>query len=310
MMLALVVPCFNEEILIESTVRILDRFINDLIVLGHIKENSFVLFVNDGSTDQTLSIIKKTKTYRQKVITLTRNYGHQYALHAGLTYCTDKVDCVISLDADMQHDLSIIPEILNKFNDGYQMVFGIRNFSYKESKFKKLSSSIFYWIMNAMGVSLVKSHADFRLLSNRVLIELQKYSEKNLFLRGIFPLINLPSTNIYYNQVPRKLGTSKYNLPKMISLAVSGITSFSIVPIRIITVIGIILFFITLVMSIKVLVTYYNGNVVPGWASITLPLYFLGGVQLLSLGLIGEYIAKIYKETKNRPLYHILEVLE
>lgn len=308
--IALVIPCFNEEEAIIDTVNILSNLLKCHIKSKLISPESFLLFVDDGSCDATFSLLKQSKTENIKILKLTANKGHQYALLAGLQYIFNKADCCISIDADLQDDLSVVEKMILKYQEGYHIVCGVRKNRNTDSFFKKITAKFFYKLMYIFGVNLVKNHADFRMLSNVAISELKKYQEYNLFLRGIFMMINLKLTTIEYTQGRRTKGKSKYNLKKMLSLAIHGITSFSTAPIRIITIIGLIIFLICIILSCNVLYVFLMGNSVPGWASITLPLYFLGGIQILSLGILGEYIAKIYKETKGRPHYHIDEIIE
>lgn len=308
--LALISPCYNEEDILPDTIATLCQLLNILIEEKCIDKQSYIVFIDDGSLDNTYKILKENTSPQIKALKLSTNKGHQYALLAGLHFVTNKVDCVISIDADLQDDLKVIPQMIKRYEHGAHIVCGVRTNRDTDSFFKKQTAKVFYKFMHQMGVTLIENHADFRLLSNKALIEILKYKESNLFLRGLFPLINMRLETIEYTQKDRKKGQTKYVLRKMISLAISGITSFSSVPIRMITAVGLLLFLITMVLSFHVLVVYVKGDVVPGWASISLPMYFLGGVQLLSLGIIGEYVAKIYKETKRRPYYHIEDVLE
>ncbi|MCS3556219.1 MULTISPECIES: glycosyltransferase family 2 protein [unclassified Sphingobacterium] len=308
--IALVIPCFNEAEAILDTINILTNLLTTHIKSSLISPESFLLFVDDGSNDDTFSILKQCKTDNMKILKLSANKGHQYALLAGLQYVFNKADCCISIDADLQDDLSVIEKMILKFQKGYHIVCGVRKNRDTDTFFKKITAQFFYKLMGVFGVNLVKDHADFRMLSNRALCELNKYQEYNLFLRGIFTVINLKLITVEYTQGRRKKGKSKYNLTKMLSLAIHGITSFSTAPIRIITIIGLIIFLVCIILSVNVLFVFLTGESVPGWASITLPLYFLGGIQILSLGILGEYIAKIYKETKGRPHYHIDEIIE
>lgn len=308
--LALVLPCYNEEENIIYTVRALTSLYEDLIRGDKINSRSYMIFVDDGSRDRTFDLLRENKNQYIVALKLSTNKGHQYALLAGLQYAADKADCVISIDADLQDDLTVIEKMILRYRNGAHIVCGVRTNRETDSFFKRKSAGLFYWLMHRMGIPLIEGHADFRLLSNKALVEISKYKESNLFLRGIFPLINLKLETIGYVVKARERGTSKYTFRKMVSLAIRGITSFTSVPIRIITVLGIILFLFTMALSVNVLIVFLKGKVVPGWASITLPMYFLGGVQLLSLGIIGEYVAKIYMETKRRPFYHIEEILE
>lgn len=308
--LAIIIPCYNEADVILSTVQIMSQLLTNFVKSGSISKDSFLLFIDDGSVDNTFSLLQVDKSDSTKILKLTKNKGHQYALLAGLQYVYNKVDCCISIDADLQDDLRVIEQMLIKFKGNSHIVCGVRKNRDTDSYFKKKSAQLFYYLMEKLGVRLIKNHADFRLLSNYAIGELLKYKEFNLFLRGIFPNITLNICTIEYVQGRRKMGTTKYSLVKMISLAIQGITSFSTTPIRIITMIGLLIFIVCIVMSANVLLIYLKGHTVPGWASITLPLYFLGGVQIFSVGIIGEYIAKIYKETKRRPHYHIEEIIE
>ncbi|HEX8020637.1 glycosyltransferase family 2 protein [Mucilaginibacter sp.] len=308
--LAIISPCYNEEDILPDTIPTLCRLLNMLIEEKCIDKQSYIVFIDDGSLDKTYQILKENTSPQIKALKLSTNKGHQYALLAGLHFTTNKVDCVISIDADLQDDLNVIPQMIKQYENGAHIVCGVRTNRDTDTFFKRKTARIFYHFMHQMGVTLIENHADFRLLSNKALIEILKYKESNLFLRGLFPLINMRLETIEYTQKDRKKGQTKYGLRKMMSLAISGITSFSSAPIRMITGIGLLLFLVTMALSFHVLVVYVKGDVVPGWASISLPMYFLGGVQLLSLGIIGEYVAKIYKETKRRPYYHIEDILE
>ncbi len=308
--LGIISPCYNEEALIEDTVHILSGLLKAFIDKKLIQPNSFIVFIDDGSRDNTFKILGSCKNPYYRVIKLTSNRGHQHALLAGLQYVLNKVDCVISIDADLQDDLDVVEQMIIKYTTGFDIICGVRSDRTTDSIFKRISAKIFYRLLQKMKVEVVENHADFRLLSNKALVELDKYKERNLFLRGIFPLIKLPTTTISYIQKSRSKGKTKYNTVKMATLAVNGITSFTNYPIRIITLLGLLVFIVTVILSINVLVVYMQGKSIPGWASIALPLYFLGGVQLLCLGVIGEYIAKTYNEVKQRPLYHIEEILE
>jgi len=308
--LAIVVPCYNECETVRDTLQVLSDLLEDLIAQRTVHGDSFLVFVDDGSTDDTFAQLKANRRKNCRIIKLTRNQGHQYALLAGLQYAHNKADCTVSMDADLQDDLRVVEQMVDRFNAGFHIVCGVREDRDTDSFFKKQSASVFYTLMEAFGVRLVRNHADFRLLSNRAVGELLKYKEYHLFFRGIFPEINLKLTTIGYVQRVRKKGKTKYSLRKMISLAIRGITSFSTMPIRLISVMGLIIFSVCAILSLNVLIVFLRGDAVPGWASITLPLYFLGGVQMLALGIIGEYIAKTYEETKRRPHYHIEEIIE
>jgi polyisoprenyl-phosphate glycosyltransferase len=309
--LALLVPCFNEEPIIVTTVHTLIRVLNFLKASRSISDDSFILFVDDGSTDRTLRILEIcAEQFPVRIISLSKNAGHQNALLSGLHYLVNKVDCCISLDADLQDDPSVIGNMIEHFNGGSEIVYGVRSDRSSDLFFKRWTAQLFYKIMSSMGVPLIFNHADFRLLSNRALIELQQYKESNLFLRGIIQLIGMKSSIVEYKRSKRMAGESKYPLNKMMLFAFNGITSFTSFPLKLITGIGIGISLFCLVLSVWVGVVVLKGNNVPGWASITLPLYFLGGIQLLAIGIVGEYISRIFVETKRRPHYHIDRIIE
>jgi glycosyltransferase involved in cell wall biosynthesis len=303
--LAVVVPCYNEEPVIKETARQLLAIINELKTKARIQPLSFIYFVDDGSRDTTWDIISEMHEQENSIkgLKLALNAGHQYALLAGLLNLYKKADCVITIDADLQDDVSVINDMVDQFYMGYDIVYGVRKERHQDSFFKKYSAQFFYKLMQRMGVNIVYNHADYRLTSKRVLENLSEFKEVNLFLRGIFPLIGFKSTTVYYNRIKRFAGESKYPLRKMLSFALNGITSFSVTPLRIITISGFIISLISAVMSIWALVAFLRDTTFPGWASIVVPIFLLGGFQLLSIGLIGEYIGKIYKEVKSRPRY-------
>lgn len=303
--LALIIPCYNESECIDDTIIQLSEIVVNLSDQNLISSDSFILFVDDGSKDDTFFKLSKAKSSIIKIMRLSNNRGHQYALLAGLHFVHNKVDCAISIDADLQDDLTVIGQMIAEFHNGYHIICGVRSNRKSDSMLKRKSASLFYFLMSKLGVNLIKNHADFRLLSNHAISELMKYEEYNLFLRGIFPVINIKLKTIEYTQNKRLKGDSKCNLRKMFSLAIHGITSFSTIPIRIISFLGLLIFVVCILLSVNVLFIYISSKTVPGWASITLPLYFLGGVQMLSLGIIGEYLSKMYQETKRRPHYHI-----
>lgn len=311
--LAIIIPCYNEEPGLSESATQLNSILEDLIQSKKINEESFIYFIDDGSTDNTWDIIRKLheeNDKRFKGLKLSRNVGHQNALMAGLEAIIDKVDCSISLDADLQDDVSTIKEMVEKFKEGYEVVYGVRKNREKDSIFKKYSAIFFYKLMHLFKVNVIANHADYRLLSKRVLEHLISFREVNLFLRAIIPLIGFKSTMIFYNRKERKAGTSKYPLKKMVSFALDGITSFSVTPLRLITISGVILFTGSCVLSMWALWLKYIGKSIPGWASTVLPIYFIGGVQLLSIGILGEYLGKTYKEVKARPRYFKEEELK
>jgi polyisoprenyl-phosphate glycosyltransferase len=308
--LAIVTPCFNEEAIIVSTVEALSALLKKYTDTQVVHPGSFILFVDDGSRDQTVALLRQYKNDRVKILKLAHNVGHQQALLAGLHYVTNRVDCCVSLDADLQDDIAVIDAMIDEYKHGSQVVYGVRGNRETDSLYKRGTAELFYKFMQSMGVPLIFNHADFRLVSNQVLIELQKYQEVNLFLRGIFPLMGYRSSQVYYSRKKRTAGESKYPFLKMVRFAATGITSFTNYPLKIITAMGALVFLGSLLATAWVLWVVLHGKNVPGWASITLPIYLLGGIQLLAVGILGEYISKIYLETKRRPLYHIEEVIE
>jgi polyisoprenyl-phosphate glycosyltransferase len=308
--LAIVAPCYNEEATLKDSLEKLVIKIKELIAKGMVKDSSYLLVVDDGSKDASYNILQAAVGNHIKVLKLAGNVGHQRALLAGMHWATDKCDVMISMDIDLQDDPGTIDKMLEEYAKGNQIVYGVRDNRDADSWFKKNSALIFYRLMQTMGVGLIYNHADFRLLSNNVLREFGRYREVNLFLRGIFPMMGFPNTKVFYQRQERTAGESKYPLRKMMHLAMDGITSFSNRPLKWISMIGLIIFIISLILSVWVLWVVVTGRSVPGWASITLPIYFIGGIQLLSLGIIGEYVSKIYLESKSRPQYHIEKVLE
>ncbi len=308
--LAIVTPCFNEEAIIVSTLNQLTTLVQDMIAAKKINPASFIVFVDDGSQDRTLALLREHKNEKTRILKLARNVGHQQALLAGLHYVTSQVDCCVSLDADLQDDTGVIGTMIDEFEKGNHIVYGVRSNRDSDSTYKRATAELFYKFMLRMGVPLIFNHADFRLLSNPVLTELKKYKEVNLFLRGIFPLMGYRSTQVYYSRKRREAGESKYPFWKMVHFAITGITSFTNYPLKIIMALGAFVFLGSLIATGWVIWVVLTGRNVPGWASITLPIYLLGGVQLLAVGVLGEYISKIYLETKQRPLYHVEEVVE
>ncbi len=305
--LYVVVPCYNEEaVLHETSKRMLELF-GKMKSEELINEKSRIVFVDDGSKDKTWTIIDElTKEHKEFAgIKLARNAGHQNALLGGLMTVKDDCDCAISIDADLQDDINVIPDMIKKFKDGYDVVYGVRNKRETDTFFKRTTAVGFYRIMEMMGVNIVFNHADYRLMSRRALEGLSQFPERNLFLRGMVPLVGYRSDCVYYDRNERFAGESKYPLKKMISFAFDGITSFSISPIRVISAFGAIVCVIAVIMAIYALVQKIMGHTDAGWASLMMSIWFIGGVQLLSVGLIGEYIGKLYKEVKRRPRYII-----
>ena len=303
--LYLVIPCYNEEEVLADTAGKLDKKMKELMAEGLIDVKSRIIFVNDGSMDLTWKIIEDlhNKDTLFGGINLTRNRGHQNALLAGLMTVKDDADIVISLDADLQDDINVFEEMLRKNNEGYDVVYGVRNDRKKDSFFKRHTAQMFYKLTNKLGGDLIYNHADFRLMSRRALEGLAQFEEVNLFLRGIVPLIGYPSTIVEYERKERLAGKSKYPLKKMMSFAIEGITSLSIKPMRFVTGMGIFVFLVSIAMMIYAFVSYFTGRVVAGWTSILISVWAIGGMVLLGLGIVGSYIGKIYLETKKRPRY-------
>lgn len=310
--LGLVVPCYNEEAIVAETAQILSDELRRLVSLGKIAPGSFVGFIDDGSRDQTWNLIvnlPKNHHSEIKALKLAGNWGHQNALLAGLYIFNDFADVLISIDADLQDDITAIEKMLEQHQLGYEIVYGVRNKRDCDTWFKKYSALIFYQMMLFLGANIIYNHADYRLTSRRVIEALKQYGEENLFLRGIFPLMGFNTTKVLYDRKERTAGTSKYPLLKMISFAWEGITSLSIKPLRFVTMVGFFVFGVSIVLSLYVVFSRFYLNVVPGWASIVLPIYLLGGIQLLAVGIIGEYLGKIYKEVKRRPRYIIDKII-
>lgn len=303
--LYLVVPCYNEEEVLYETTKRLTEKLSAMIDKKMISEDSKIVYVNDGSKDKTWSIIEELHNDNKYVrgIKLSRNRGHQNALLAGLMTVKNECDMVISMDADLQDDIDVVDKFVEKYQEGCEIVYGVRNSRKTDTFFKRFTAQGFYKFMKVMGVDLVYNHADYRLMSQRVLNELENYKEVNIFLRGIVPLIGFKSDIVEYERHERFAGESKYPLKKMLSFAFDGITSFSIKPIRAITSLGVILFCISIIMLIYFLASYSTGETVPGWATIVTSIWGIGGLQLLAIGIIGEYIGKIYLETKERPKF-------
>lgn len=309
--LYLVIPCYNEEEVLPETSARLKVKINELIDKGKIDQKSRIIFVNDGSNDRTWDIINKFHE-KDKLfggINLSRNRGHQNALLAGLMTVKDYADMVISMDADLQDDINAIDEMVDKYLGGVDIVYGVRSSRQTDSFLKKTTAESFYKIMNAMGANTVFNHADYRLMSKRALEGLSQYGEVNLFLRGIVPMIGYPTDVVYYERGERFAGESKYPLGKMLSFATEGITSFSTKPIRMITVLGFFIFLVSIGMLIYSLIRHFMGATIVGWTTLMVSLWAIGGLILLSLGVVGEYIGKIYLETKARPRYMIEQFL-
>ena len=310
--LGIVVPCYNEEEVLKISSEALRAVLDDLVEKKKIAKDSFVLFVNDGSKDKTWELIQEEhKQYEQiKGVNLAKNVGHQYALTAGLMTAKDMCDVTVSIDADLQDDTSVIEDMIDKYHEGCDIVYGVRNSRKKDTFFKRTTAQGYYKLMDSMGVKTVYNHADFRLMSKRSLDAFSEYKETNLYLRGMVPLLGYKTDCAYYERKERVAGESKYPLKKMLALAFEGISSFSTKPIDMITALGFGIIFLSVIAAVYAFVSYFMGNVEAGWTSLILSIWFLGGVQLLSIGLIGKYIGKIYTEVKHRPRYNIECVLD
>jgi glycosyltransferase involved in cell wall biosynthesis len=306
MNLQIVVPCYNEELVLSETARQLDAVLSRLIESGKVCNNSRINLIDDGSRDRTWTLIEQEATTRNRIagIKLSRNRGHQYALLAGMMSVNG--DAVVTIDADLQDDVNAIERMVDKCLQGYDIVYGVRAGRSTDTRFKRSTAIAFYRLLAVLGLELVHNHADFRLMTRRVIEALREYHEVNLYLRGVVPLIGFPSTTVEYQRKERFAGRSKYTISRMIKLALIGITSFSTAPLQLITLIGFIMFVGSTVISGWALwVTFYTDRAVPGWASTVLPMYFLGGLQLLCLGILGAYLGRIYNEVKSRPRYFI-----
>ena len=307
--LFVVLPCYNEEeVLGETSKRLLELY-GKMISEGTVSPESKIVFVDDGSRDRTWEIIsglcEQNNIYRG--VKLAHNAGHQNALLGGLMTVKDECDCAVSIDADLQDDINVIPEMVKKFDNGCDVVYGVRSERKTDSFFKRTTAQGFYKFVAMMGVDVVYNHADYRLMSRRALNDLESFKEVNLFLRGLVPLIGYKSDSVYYERAERFAGESKYPLKKMLSFAFDGITSFSVKPIKVLWSMGLIVCVAAVIAAIYTLVSKFFGYTSDGWASLMCSIWFLGGVQLVSIGIIGEYIGKIYKESKARPRYIIEE---
>ncbi len=310
--LYIVIPCYNEEAVLPITAPLFQDKLLSLSSQGKISPDSRVLFVNDGSKDNTWNLICKLakEDEHYEGICLSRNRGHQNALLAGLMEAKDKCDITISIDCDGQDDINAMDEMVDEYLSGAEIVYGVRSKRETDTFFKRFTAESFYKLMKWMGADTVFNHADYRLVSSRVLKEFANFKEVNIFLRGMFPLVGFKSTCVYYERHERIAGESHYPLKKMLALAFDGITSLSIRPIRLITGLGVFISLVAFALIVYALVSYFTGNVVSGWASSLIVTCFLGGIQLISLGVIGEYVGKIYMETKARPRFIISERTE
>ncbi len=306
-----VIPCYNEEEVLVQTAKVVYEKTMSLIESKKISEKSRIVFVNDGSKDDTWNIIKKLHEGKEIFagINLSRNRGHQNALLAGLMTVKDDADMVISMDADLQDDINAVDEMIDKYHEGCDIVYGVRSKRDKDTFFKRFTAESFYKVMNKMGANTVYNHADYRLTSKRALNELAGYKEVNLFLRGIIPMIGFKTDVVYYERGERLAGESKYPLKKMISFSVEGITSLSVKPLNMITYLGVGVFFVSIIMLIYSVIQFFRGVTVAGWSSLIVSIWGIGGLILLSIGITGAYIGKIYLETKERPRFIVDEYL-
>lgn len=305
--LMVVIPCYNEEEVLPETSTRLTRKMADLTAKGLITPDSRILLVNDGSRDRTWELIEALHKENPlfEGVKLSRNRGHQNALLAGLMTARNRCDVTISMDADLQDDMDAMDRFLEKYNEGCDIVYGVRNKRETDTVFKRETALIFYRLMRAMGADITFNHADYRLMSNRALNGLSQFSEVNLFLRGLAPLVGYQSDVVAYDRAERFAGESKYPFKKMLAFAIDGITSFSVKPLRLITSVGLVIFVMSLFMLLYALISWVGGHTVTGWTSTLASIWMIGGIQLLSLGIIGEYVGKIYNESKRRPRFII-----
>ncbi|KIQ94110.1 putative glycosyltransferase ykoT [Anoxybacillus thermarum] len=303
--LAIVVPCYNEEDILPETIEQLRALRQQLIDEQLISSESKIVFVDDGSRDRTWSIIYKACLRHEEVkgIKLAGNAGHQNALLAGMFAVKDVAHCIVTMDADLQDDIYVVREFVCKFHEGYDIVYGVRRKRDVDSYMKRWTAETFYRMMNRIGVKLIYNHADYRLMSRRAVEALQQFREVNMFLRGVVPLLGFPSAAVYYDRKERKAGVTKYPLMKMMRFAFDGLTSFSMMPIRFVSLLGFCSFFVSVLFAIYVLFLKMTGHTQTGWTSLILSIWLVGGLQLMAIGLVGEYIGKVYKEAKQRPRY-------
>ena len=304
-----VVPCFNEEECLEETTKRLENKISKLVKSKTISAKSKIVYIDDGSKDKTWQIIEKSDS-NIIGLKLSKNQGHQNALLAGLMYAKEYCDAAISMDADLQDDINAIDNFIEKFINGSDIVYGVRSERKEDSFFKKNTALLFYKIMNRLGTNTIYNHADYRLMSKRALEELSNFKEVNLFLRGIVPAIGLKTSIVKYSRAERFAGKSKYPLRKMINFAIDGITSFSVKPIRLIFLLGIIISFLSFIVLIYAIIVKLTNQAVSGWTFTICSIWLFGGIQMIALGIIGEYVGKTYSETKHRPRYIIEKIKE
>lgn len=307
-----VIPCYNEEEVLHETSKRLAIKVGKLIDDKLINSDSKIMFVDDGSKDKTWSMIEELNSLNPLFggVKLSRNRGHQNALLGGLISVKDNCDAIISMDADLQDDIDVIDEFIEKYYNGCDVVYGVRSDRKKDTAFKKYTAQLFYKLMNILGVDLIYNHADYRLMSKRAVESLGEFKEVNLFLRGIVPLIGYKSDKVLYERNERFAGESKYPLKKMLAFALEGITSFSVKPIRMVFTTGVIIFSISLVILAYALIRWIQGNTVQGWTTTVASIWAIGGIQILCIGIVGEYVGKIYMETKARPKFIIEKYID
>lgn len=306
--LVVVIPAYNEEEMLPVTIPAMSEVLDRMVSAGKISSSSKLLFVDDGSTDKTWPLIEQYRQINAFVsgISFSKNYGHQNALLAGLKVSKD-ADVVVTIDADLQDDINAMEEMLDRYLEGYDVVYGVRNSRETDTFFKRNSALFFYKLMDKMGTKTIQNHADFRLMSRRSVDALLEYPERNVFLRGIVPQVGFKSINVYYARNERQSGTSKYPLGKMIKFALDGITSFSTTPLRMIVWLGVATLVISVILIVNTFIQHLHGNTSKGWPSLMISIWFLGGSQLISAGILGEYLGKVFFEVKQRPRFNIAE---
>lgn len=310
--LTIVVPAFNEEAVLPSTIATLTKIEHDLIEQNQIAENSDILVVDDGSADGTWAAIEEQHRQQPSVkgLKFSRNFGHQNALLAGMQEAVKSAEMIVTIDADLQDDPNAIIEMVKDYHEGADIVYGVRNNRESDTWFKRTTANGFYKFLNLLGVRLIVNHADFRLMSQKAVVTLMQYQERNMFIRGVIPMLGFKTAKVYYKRTPRMAGDSKYPLKKMLAFAWEGITSLTIAPVRLILVLGILAFITGVCMMFYALFAKYFGATVHGWTSLMISIWIVGGLQMISLGVVGEYIGKVTTEVKHRPRFTIEKVLE
>lgn len=306
-LLAIVSPCLDEERVLPATFKVLRGVLDELKSEGRVSRDSFMLFVDDGSSDATWALISENASPDLRGLRLSRRCGHQCALVAGMEEAVATADICVTIDSDLQDDPHVIPLMLQAFTEGADIVYGVRRDRHTDSWLKKSTAAMFYSTMRRLGVESVSNHADFRLMSARAVMDMLCYEERNLFLRGIVPLLGYRQECVGYDRVPRQAGESKYPLPKMMDFAIDGITSFSVRPVRMLSVLGLAFVLVALAIGIYTLARHFSGETIEGWTSLMLSIWFCTGVLLMGLGILGEYVGKIYIEVKKRPRYRVAE---